>query len=192
MATTQKFTFNSDFRSPNRGIDEAALATAKAEAFRLGQEQGRREVQSELAGLTALFARAAEQLLARDAQRTAMIEEQAAKLAIVTGRALAGAALAAKPLAAFEGAVRECMGHARGAAHLVLRVNDASVEAVEALAKRLAGEGGFPGKLVVLGDPEIVVGDGRIEWADGGFAFAADRLGEMVHQKADALFGTSE
>ena len=116
MATTQKFTFNSDFRSSNRGIDEAALATAKAEAFRLGQEQGRREVQSELAGLTALFARAAEQLLARDAQRTAMIEEQAAKLAIATGRALAGAALAAKPLAAFEGAVRECMGHARGAA----------------------------------------------------------------------------
>ena len=191
MAAAQKFIFNSDFRAQSRGIDETALAAAKADAFRAGQDQGRREAQSELTALTALFARAAEQLLAHEAQRDAVIEAQAAQLAIATGRALAGAALAAMPLAALEGAVRECFGHARSAPHLVLRVNDVSVEAVEALAKRLAGEIGFPGKLVVLGDPEIGPGDGRIEWADGGFAFEADRFGEMINQKAAALFGAA-
>ena len=27
---------------------------------------------------------------------------------------------------------------------------------------------GFAGRLIVMGDPEIRLGDGRIEWADGG------------------------
>jgi flagellar assembly protein FliH len=189
MTAATKFTFNSDFRSPGRRIDEAALEAAKAEAFKAGQEQGRREAQSELAGLTALFARAAEQLLAQEDQRRAAIEEQAARLAIAAGQALAGAALEARPLAALEAAVRECLSHARSAPHLVLRVHDGSIEAVEGLAKRLAGEVGFPGRLVVLGDPEIAPGDGRIEWADGGFAFEAQRLEEMINARAAALFG---
>jgi flagellar assembly protein FliH len=27
---------------------------------------------------------------------------------------------------------------------------------------------GFTGRLVVLGDPDIAIGDARLEWADGG------------------------
>jgi flagellar assembly protein FliH len=27
---------------------------------------------------------------------------------------------------------------------------------------------GFTGRLVVIGDPEVALGDGKIEWADGG------------------------
>jgi flagellar assembly protein FliH len=85
--------------------------------------------------------------------------------------------------------VRECLAHARLAPHLVVRVNDEAVEAVETLIKRVAQESGFAGRLVVLGQPDIMPGDGRIEWADGGFAIDAQRLSRLVEQAVAAVFG---
>jgi hypothetical protein len=50
---------------------------------------------------------------------------------------------------------------------------------------RLAQESGFAGRLVVLGEPDIAPGDGRIEWADGGFVIDAQRLSQLVEQAVD-------
>ena len=36
------------------------------------------------------------------------------------------------------------------------------------MLKRLARERGFEGRIVVLGEPDIALGDARLEWADGG------------------------
>ena len=104
-------------------------------------------------------------------------------------KALAGAALGEKPLARIEQAVRECMSHARLAPHLVVRVNEAAVESVEGLIGRLARESGFAGRLVVLGEPDIAPGDGRIEWADGGFAVDTQQVSELVEQAVATVFG---
>ncbi len=56
----------------------------------------------------------------------------------------------------------------RGVPHLAVCVNDALVEEVDAMLKRLARERGFEGRIVVLGEPDIALGDARLEWADGG------------------------
>lgn len=192
MGTATKFMFSTDFREGGRrAAGEADLAAAKSEAFRAGQEQGRRDAEGQLNGLAGQLARTAEWLFAQEAARTAEIEAQAAHVAITLAKALAGAALAERPLAALEGAVRECLAHARQAPHLVVRVNEAAVEAAEGLIKRLAQEIGFAGRLVVLGEPDIAVGDGLIEWADGGFAIDGERLGRLVEQAvADAFAGS--
>lgn len=190
MSTATKFMFSTDFREGGRrAAGEADLATAKSEAFRAGQEQGRREAESHLAGMVGQLARTAEHLLAQEAARAAAIEAQAAHVAIVVAKKLAGAALAERPLAELERAVRECLSHARLAPHLVVRVNDAAVEAVESLIKRVAQETGFAGRLVVLGEPDIAQGDGRIEWADGGFAIDSDRLAQLVENAVAGVFG---
>lgn len=192
MASATKFQFSTDFREGGRrAASEADLAAAKAEAFHAGQEQGRREAEGQRNGLIGQLARTAERLFAQEAARTAEIEAQAAHLAIVTARALAGAALAERPLAALESAVRDCFAHARQAPHLVVRVNEAAVEAAEELVRRLAQESGFAGRLVVLGEPDIAAGDGRIEWADGGFAIDSERLGRLVEKAVADVFAGS-
>ena len=115
MAAT-KFMFGTDFREGSRkAAGEADIAAARAEGFHAGQEQAHREAQGQLVGLTGQLARSAERLFAQEAARTAAIEEHAAHVAIATAKALAGAALAEKPLAALEGAVREALNHARTA-----------------------------------------------------------------------------
>jgi len=189
MAAT-KFMFGTDFREGSRkAAGEAELAAARAEGFHAGQEQAHRETQGQLVGLTGQLARSAERLFAQEAARTAAIEEHAAHVAIATAKALAGAALAEKPLAALEGAVREALNHARTAPHLVLRVHESVVEAAEELVRKLAAEHGFAGKLIVLGQSDIVPGDGRIEWAEGGFVLDSQQLTALVDQAVARVFG---
>jgi flagellar assembly protein FliH len=189
MATAKKFMFGADFREGGRrAAGEADLASAKAEGFRAGEAQAHREAEAQLNGLAGQIARAAERLLAQEDARTAAVEAQAAQLAIATARALAGAALAEKPHGAIERAVRECLAHARLAPHLVVRVNEAAVEAVEAMIKRVAQESAFQGRLVVLGEPDIAPGDGRVEWADGGFSVDTQSLSRLVDQAVATVF----
>jgi flagellar assembly protein FliH len=189
MSSAKKFTFGTDFREGGRrAAGEADIAAARAEGVVAGREQGRREAESQLNGLVAQLARAAERLVAQEAAHAAEVEAQAAYVAIVAAKALAGAALAERPLAALENGLRECLSHARLAPHLVMRVNDGAVEAAENLVKRLAQELGFAGRLVVLGEPDIAPGDGRIEWADGGFVIESERLARLVEQAVANAF----
>lgn len=86
-------------------------------------------------------------------------------------------------------AARECLAHARHAPHLAIRVHESLVETVEGKLSGLAREAGFAGRIVVLGDPDIALGDGRLEWADGGIAIERAELDEAVDRAVAAVFG---
>lgn len=189
MAAATKFMFGTDFREGSRkAAGEADISAARADGFRQGVEQGRHEAEGQLGGFAAQLARSAERLFALEDVRVAAIEEQAAEVAIAVAKAIAGAALAEKPLATLQGAVRECLSHARQAPHLVVRVHESAVEAAEELVQKLTREHGFSGRLIVLGEPDIMPGDGRIEWADGGFVMDRERLSGLIEQAVASVF----
>jgi flagellar assembly protein FliH len=190
MAPATKFMFGTDFREGSRrAAGEADLALARGEGFQAGMAQARRDAEDQTGGLVARLLQSIERLASQEHARQDEIEWQAAQVALATARRLAGAALADRPLAGLEAAVRECLGHARLAPHLVVRVNEASVETVESMLARLTRETGFAGKLVVLGEPDIGPGDGRIEWADGGLVVDQAKLGLLIDQAVDSAFG---
>ena len=192
MGTAKKFMFGTDFREGGRrAVGDADLAAARTEGFKAGQEQGRREAETQLNGLLDRLLRTSEKLLAEEDRRALAIEEQAARVAIVTAQGLARAAVAERPLAQIERAVRECLVHARSAPHLVVRVNEGAVEAVEQMLAGPAREVGFAGRLVVLGQPDIAPGDGRVEWADGGMVIDSTRIEQLVEQAVRSVFGHS-
>ena len=103
---------------------------------------------------------------------------------MLIARKVAGEALDAQPLAGIGEAARNALQHLRGVPHLVVRVHESLVEEAETLVKRLARERGFEGRLVVLGDPDTLPGDARIEWADGGVVRERARIEAAV---AEAL-----
>ncbi|MCV9936968.1 FliH/SctL family protein [Boseaceae bacterium BT-24-1] len=182
--------FDTDFRGNGRkAVDEAALEIARAEGFHSGLDQARREAEQQLGSLLSQLVRHGERLLAQQDERLADIEAQAAQLAIATARSLAGAALADKPLVQLLAAARECLAHARHAPHLAIRVHESLVETVEGKLSGLARETGFAGRIVVLGEPDIAIGDGRLEWADGGIAIERAELDEAVDKAVRAVFG---
>jgi flagellar assembly protein FliH len=178
-ARVEKFAFDEDFaadrRSPGgfrRAADIEKLRAATEEAYRNGQMDGRREAEQEasmrLAQAMEAVNRAALEALGRldaEARRT---EREAADLAAIFARKLAGTLLARLPLGALEEAAIDCLRELVGVPHIAVRVPTAHVTPAKDLLDRLAAEHGYAGRLVVLGEGGLREGDFRLEWADGG------------------------
>jgi flagellar assembly protein FliH len=190
MANPAKFLFDTDFR---RSGADAKVATAMGEAeargymrgLADGQRQGAAEAQARLAAAMERLAAAAGALLADADAHQAETEALAVDFALTLGHKLAGDVLAREPLSAIAEAAAQSFQHLRGVPHLVVRVNEALVEPVDALLARLARERGFEGRLVTLGDPDIASGDVRLEWADGGIVRDRSRIENAVAQALD-------
>jgi flagellar assembly protein FliH len=89
-----------------------------------------------------------------------------------------------EPFAEISALASSCFRELIAAPHVVVRVNESLYAAAREKLDDIARAHGFEGKLVVLGEPGVGVGDCRIEWADGGVnreAGAADgAIGEAV------------
>lgn len=173
------FLFDQDFAGPKPPAasplsrrQEAELAKRDAEAFAHGEAHGRAAAADEdAARMAAALVRLEDALageLSRTEQRAAAVEADAVTLAMALADRLAGAALARFPTADIEALAAQCFAEARTAPHVVVRVGEALVEAVQDRLGAIAAERGFAGRLVVLGDPDMPAGDARLEWADGG------------------------
>lgn len=148
------------------------VANARREAFAEGLMEGERNAttmaaQTVAAAAATLATQTAEMLNALDAARDAHNRE-AIELALSIGRKLALHALARHPLVELEALVAECMPSLQGVPHLVIRCHPELADAIRDAATAQMAASGFTGRLVVMGDPDIRVGDGRLEWVDGG------------------------
>jgi flagellar assembly protein FliH len=76
--------------------------------------------------------------------------------------------MARQPFGEVEALVTECFRQLTSAPHVVVRVNDALLETAREQLTEIARNRGFDGRVVVLAEPEIALGDCKIEWADGG------------------------
>jgi flagellar assembly protein FliH len=166
-----RFLFDTDFRNPGRS-DARAVAEAEERGRAAGIAQGLAQAQHSVPGRLAqaverLGAQAAALLAGADA-RHARLEEEAVAFALTLARKLAGEALDANPLGPVAEAAKEAYRHLASVPHLAVRVNEALVEEVDALLAGMARERGFSGRIVVVGEPDIALGDARLEWADGG------------------------
>lgn len=72
--------------------------------------------------------------------------------------------------------------------HLVIRCHPDLADAIRDNAIAQMAHSGFSGRLVVMGDPDIRLGDGRLEWVDGGVVRdIAETAGEIDRQIASYL-----
>jgi flagellar assembly protein FliH len=189
MANAAKFLFGEDFRKP--APEPAVISPQEVEnaetrgyvrGLQDGQNQAAMEAQAHLAAAMERLANTAGMMLSSVDAQNAEIEALAVDFALTLGRKLAGDALAREPLTAIADAAAASFQHLRGVPHLVVRVNEALVEPVDQLIKRMARERGFEGRLVTLGEPDILPGDVRLEWADGGVVRTQSRIEQAVAQ----------
>ena len=178
-AAPARFTFDLDLgrqKERNSVVTETAmsamLAAAREEGFAAGRAEGER---SALARAAAAEAAHAEALAIQVAAFTASVDDvrkqavaDAVGVSLSIARKLAGGLIAREPVAEIEALIGDCMATLDGVPHLVIRCEPTLADRVRDIATARMHTSGFSGRLVVLGDPEIAVGDARIEWADGG------------------------
>ena len=175
-----RFTFDVDMasRSSERksSLSDTALAELLAEARREGHAAGLADGQrTAVAQAEKQVAAAAEALAGKVAAMAATIDDakkqavaEAVTLSLSIARKLAGRMIAAEPTAEIEALIVDCLQSLEGVPHLVIRCEPMLADRVRDIATSKISHSGFTGRLVVLGDPDIAIGDARLEWADGG------------------------
>jgi len=177
--TPSKFTFDLDLgttETRSRVLSEPRLAemisAARAEGYAEGIAAGEKSVVSRAAtdltrAAEALSTRAAKLLGSVD-QIGASAESAAVELATAVGRKLATHLIERLPVAELEQLITECLASLQQVPHLVIRCHPQLADAVRDIAASRSTAAGFAGRLIVMGEPDIALGDGRIEWVDGG------------------------
>jgi flagellar assembly protein FliH len=180
MSAPAKFLFDTDFaRGERRAVatvtlaeHQAALAEAEARGYRTGLAAGQAEVAGQTERqLAAALSGAAAGLEALGGGLQAIesrMQAEAVQLALAVARKLAPALISVQPFAEIAALATECFTHLVGAPHVVVRVNEALYDTARERLEEIARSRGLEARLVVLAEPDIALGDCRIEWADGG------------------------
>jgi flagellar assembly protein FliH len=179
MAAQAKYLFDQDFAAidpAERPIAAGELALklgeAESKGFRDGFDTAEKEGHSVAARRSAAAFELIGDALDRMARELAVIEEriraESVELSAAVARKLAPELVLREPFAEIAALVTECFRQLTAAPHVVIRVNEALLETARTQLDEIARTRGFEGRLVVIAEPEIALGDCKIEWADGG------------------------
>ncbi|MGB3337225.1 MAG: hypothetical protein WBA73_08610 [Devosia sp.] len=174
---------------PERLVAEL-LAQAREEAFAEGVAAGERNATSIAAQTLAaaagtLATQSAEMASALD-DATAHAQREAIELAASIGRKLALHLLARYPTVELDALIGECMQSLNGVPHLVVRCHPSLADGIRDVATAHMQTSGFSGRLVVMGDPDQRLGDGRLEWVDGGLVRDIGAIAKEIDLKISA------
>jgi flagellar assembly protein FliH len=182
MSAPTKFLFDVDFagganRKPAEPVitlaeHDATLAEAVTAAHRSGYAEAQtdavvesnRRVAAALERIGASVAEAATALNAIEAR----LECEAVEVAVAVAKKLAPALIAREPFAEIAALASSCFRELIASPHIAVRVNDALYAPAREKLDEIMRSKSFEGRLVVLAEPDIALGDCRIEWADGG------------------------
>ncbi len=202
-ASPAKFAFDLDLgkaRTRNRVIGEQALAdllsAAEQKGYQKGVEQGQsnttsRAAQELSAAATSLAARTAGIAEASDRAQKQILAD-ATRLGVAVGRKLAANLIARFPLSEIEILLGECLSSLENAPHLVIRCHPDLAGALRETSEAQIATSGYSGRLVVLGEPDISLGDARLEWVDGGLVRDTDALSRRIEERINAFIASNE
>ncbi len=201
MGAPVKFLFEDDFASGTSAArpsaaHEAALARAEAEAHRNGLAAAEAKIEGRTAAACERIAQGVAALAQGLAAIEARLEAESVEVAVAVARKLAPELIAAEPLAEIAALAAGCFRQLIAAPHVVVRIAEPIYEAAHARLEETARLHGFDGRLVVLAEPDMALGDCRIEWADGGLvrdrAATEAAIGEAVGRYVAARTGAPE
>ena len=182
MSPPAKFLFDVDFAAgaerkqarPTMTLAEHVVKLAEAEtsAHRNGYAEAQadakveydRRIADAMERIAANLAEANNALKAIETR----LECEAVEVAVAVARKLSPALIAREPFAEISALASECFRELVAAPHIAVRVNDALYPVAREKLEDIVRAKSFQGRLVVLAEPDIALGDCRIEWADGG------------------------
>ena len=180
MTATAKFMFGDDF-TPGRAdaapkIDlaahEAEVAAAEQRGYRSGMNAAEAQARTEAERRTAMamenIGNAIDRLIGSLSAVEQKLEIEAVEVAAACARKLASELVAQEPMTEIAALATHCLAELRSAPHVAVRVHESLLEQTRTRLTEIAASRGFEGRLVVLGEIDIMPGDCRLEWADGG------------------------
>jgi flagellar assembly protein FliH len=175
---------------------EAKLKEAEAHAFLRGHVEGqtaaRHEEQARLARAIETLSSAMRDTAASFAAIEQVASEEALQFALKFATILAGQLVTANPVGPIEEAARKVFGDLRGVPHIAVRVSPDLLESTKSSLSEIARSIGLEAKIIVMAEPEIAMGDCRVEWGDGGIVRNAAELEAKIAAAIRNALGHAE
>jgi|TARA_R110002126_G_scaffold141936_1_gene287156 flagellar assembly protein FliH len=166
------------------------VAQAREQAFAEGLAEGERSATAQaaqtLASAAGMLATHGAEMAAALDDATAQAQREAIDLASTVGRKLALHLLARYPTVELGALIAECMQSLGGVPHLVVRCHPSIADGIRDIATEHMKTSGFSGRLVIMGDPDQRVGDGKLEWVDGGLVRDIGAVSKDIDKKISA------
>ncbi len=193
ISSPQKFSFDLDMSQDNQNsrlIGEAELATMLQDAEEKGYKKGLVEGENSAANINAANLVKATSNLAKRTMAIAKTADDhqkqtlhdAACLGISTGRKLAANLIARFPMDEIRTLIGECLSSLEDVPHLVIRCHPDLAKAIEVETTKLMSTSGFDGRLIIMGEPDILLGDARLEWVNGGLVRDMAKISSQIDQ----------
>jgi flagellar assembly protein FliH len=179
MSAPVKFLFEDDFASGHAGpsrrtvtaaAHEAALARAEADGFRKGMNAAEAKIEGRATSALERIAQTIVTMAQGLSALEARLEAESVEVAVAVAQKLAPELIAKEPLAEITALAASCFHQLIAAPHVVVRVGEQIYEIAQPRLEQIAQLHGFQGRLVVIAEPGMALGDCRIEWADGGLS----------------------
>ena len=141
---------------------------AGTEAERTNTERQQAEAEGVLAAAVAVIS---ERLTELNVAQAAVFDELAAeagRLAVTIARKVNAELTQREPLTALQATITANLRQIIDEPRVVIRVADPMLDGLAEVIDQISADCGFGGRLVLLTDDDIQIGDCRIEWADGG------------------------
>jgi len=192
--TFRRFAFDREFAADGtvlRDGDKIKRMLTEAEAAVLADEAASAARNSEEAHAAREAAAALQQvagklqaMIARLDAESEALRHDAARLAVVAARAIAGAALNQYGVETIENCVRDALSDLRAEPRIAIRVAPHLADTLAERIYEIAERDGFDGAVVVRADQEAIPGDCVIEWRAG----TVERTAADIEQRiADAV-----
>ncbi len=216
MSVVRKFLFDTDFdddgaeqprrveepepappppepEPPPPAFSEEELQVARDEAFQAGRAAAMREAEAAteraMAGAVQALGvglKALEQQLRHDAEER---HREAVRVAMTVAARVMPETAVRNGLVEIEGVFRDCMSFVLEEPRVSVRVADALADSARERLEAIAESSGFEGRLLVLGDPAVAMGDCRVEWAEGGAERNFARVWQEIEMVLERVLG---
>lgn len=104
-------------------------------------------------------------------RKLSVLRGECAELALLLARKLAAGLIASQPEVEFEQLFSACIPHLNAEPRIVVRVDERQVEILKNRFENLSRKAGYPGRIVIIGEPDALPAQCQIEWADGGVSY---------------------
>lgn len=151
--------------------EQKAHAQGHAEGHAQGHEQGFQEamdsIEKAIGDVESVIAEKLDQIDEQQKRANAKINEDAIHVALGVIRKLAPAWSKQYQLVEIEDIIRQCLANLFDAPKVMIKVNPELEKQLVEVVQRIADSRGFSGKVVVVGEPDVAVGDCMVSWGDG-------------------------
>jgi flagellar assembly protein FliH len=191
MTNARKYAFDTEFapdgailRDPPRRLTTEQLEAECANAYERGKQDAIAHAEREAAAALEALASAASAVVARLDAESRATRTEAAQLALVAARKIAGAALDAFGEERAAAAIEAAMDMLRHQPRLVVKLSPEAAETLGPRITEMAQTHAYAGAVLVRPQPGLKAGEVVVDWSDGVIAMnpddAAARIEDMI------------